>query len=285
MVAATASVAGQKAMKPAPFDYVRVDTAAEAQALLAEFGADARILAGGQSLLAVLNMRLAAPRLLIDIAGVPELDYVRSEGRMLAIGAAVTQASLQAFPGLYRALPLVALALPHVAHIQIRNKGTVCGSLAHADPSAELPLVATALGGEVVLASQAGRRSVAADAFFLGMLQTACAADEMIVEVRLPLAAPGDRHAFREVALRQGDFALVALAAVASGRRLSLAVGGVADRPVVRHWDELEEVDVADALNDYAWSLDAQDDVHATARYRRQLVRTLGGALLNEVRA
>jgi 2-furoyl-CoA dehydrogenase FAD binding subunit len=235
--------------------------------------------------MAVLNMRLATPRVLIDIARVPELDYFRTEDNTLAMGAAVTQAALHAFPGLDRALPLAALALPHVAHVQIRNKGTVCGSLAHADPSAELPLVATALGGEIVLASRAGRRHLAANDFFVGMLQTACAADEMIVEVRLPLAAPGERHAFREVASRHGDFALVALAAIASGRRVSLAVGGVADRPVVRHWHDLDAADVDDALNDYAWSLDAQDDAHASARYRRHLVRTLGRELLQEVRA
>jgi 2-furoyl-CoA dehydrogenase FAD binding subunit len=160
----------------------------------------------------------------------------------------------------------------------------VCGSLAHADPSAELPLVVTALGGEVVLASAAGRRQIAAVDFFLGMLQTACAPEEMIVEVRLPLAAAGERHAFREVASRQGDFALVALAAVASGPRLALAVGGVADRPVVRRWEGLDEAAIGDALNDFAWSLGAQDDAHASARYRRHLVRVLGRELLMEVR-
>ncbi|MGH8801321.1 MAG: FAD binding domain-containing protein [Casimicrobiaceae bacterium] len=272
-------------MKPASFDYLRVDNVSEAQALLAEHGADARILAGGQSLLAVLNMRLAAPRALIDISQVRELDYVRVDGNAVAIGAAVTQTSLQAFPGLERIVPLAARVLPSVAHLQIRNKGTVCGSIAHADPSAELPLVVIALGGEVVLGSTRGRRHVPADAFFLGMLQTACAADEMIVEVRLPVAAPGDRHAFHEVSLRQGDFALVALAAIASGDRLSLAVGGVADRPVVRHWNGMDDGAIDDALNHFAWSLAAQDDIHASARYRRHLVRVLGRRLLTEVRA
>jgi 2-furoyl-CoA dehydrogenase FAD binding subunit len=272
-------------MKPAPFDYVRVDSAAEAQGLLAEHGADARVLAGGQSLLAALNMRLAAPRLLIDISRVRELDHIDVDGDAVVIGAAVTQASLQAFPGLARSLPLAALALPSVAHVQIRNKGTVCGSIAHADPSAELPLVVTALGGEVVLGSRKGPRRVAAEAFFLGMLETACAADEMIVELRLPVAAPGHRYAFHEVALRQGDFALVALAAIGNGKRRSLAVGGVADRPVVRHWDGLDDHAVDDALNDLAWSLGAQDDIHASARYRRHLVRVLGRRLLREVQA
>jgi 2-furoyl-CoA dehydrogenase FAD binding subunit len=269
-------------MKPARFDYIRPDTPAEAQALLAEHGSDARILAGGQSLLAMLNMRLAQPGLLVDISRIAALAYIRIDGDRLAIGAAATQGALEAFPSLHQHVPLAALALPAVSHFQIKNKGTVCGSIAHADPSAELPLVLAALGGEVVLATAAARRSVAPGDFFRGMLQTACAADEMIVEVRLPLRAANTGYAFREVALRQGDFALVALAAVATPDSLLLAVGGVADRPVVRRWPRLDGVALQDALNDFAWALGAEDDAHATAPYRRHLVRVLGGQVLRE---
>lgn len=271
-------------MKPAPFDYVRADDANEAQALLAQHGSDARILAGGQSLIAMLNMRLAQPAVLVDISRIADLAYIRVDERHLAIGAATTQSALEAFPDLHKQVPLAALALPSVSHVQVKNKGTVCGSIAHADPSAELPLILAALGGEVVLAKASARRSVAANDFFRGMLQTACDADEMIVEIRLPRRAPGTGYAFREVALRQGDFALVALAAVATAQTLSLAVGGVADRPVVRQWSSLDDNEMEDALNDFAWSLDAQDDAHASARYRRHLVRVLGRKTLLEAR-
>jgi 2-furoyl-CoA dehydrogenase FAD binding subunit len=271
-------------VKPARFDYIRAETADEAQALLAQHGSGARILAGGQSLIAMLNVRVAEPEVLIDISQMDELAYIRADDGSLAIGAATTQSALEAFPGLREQVPLAALALPCISHVQVRNQGTVCGSLAHADPSAELPLVVTALGGEVVLASTAGRRRVAAAEFFRGMLQTACGADEMIVEARLPLRARGNGYAFREMALRQGDFALVALAAVASPDEVALAVGGVAERPTVRRWPGLDDSRVDDALNDFAWSLDAQDDAHATARYRRQLVRTLGRQVIAEAR-
>ena len=270
-------------MKPACFDYVLPDTPAEAQALLAQYGSDARILAGGQSLLAMLNMRLAQPKVLVDISRMKALDYIRIDGDRLAIGAAATQSALEAYPSLGEHVPLAALALPSISHFQVKNKGTVCGSIAHADPSAELPLVLAALGGEVVLASASARRRLLPDDYFRGMLQTACAADEMIVEIRLPLRAANAGYAFREVASRQGDFALVALAAVASADALLLAVGGVADRPVVRRWPRLDGVALADALNDFAWALGAEDDAHATAQYRRHLVRVLGGQVLRQV--
>ncbi|MGE5169634.1 MAG: FAD binding domain-containing protein [Rudaea sp.] len=269
-------------MKPARFDYVRADSAEEAQALLAEHGSEARILAGGQSLIAMLNMRLAQPEILVDISRVPGLAYIHADDGHLAIGAAATQSALEALPDLHAQVPLAARALPWISHVQVKNKGTVCGSIAHADPSAEMPLVLAALDGEVVLASSAARRRVPAGDFFRGMLQTDCAADEMIVEVRLPLRARGAGYAFREVALRQGDFALVGLAAVATPDGLVFAVGGVADRPIVRRWPRIDEGQIDDALNDLAWSLDAQDDAHATASYRRRVVRVLGRQVLAE---
>ncbi|MDQ2916328.1 MAG: FAD binding domain-containing protein [Pseudomonadota bacterium] len=269
-------------MKPARFDYIRPDTAREAQAVLAQYGHDARILAGGQSLLAMLNMRLAEPKVLVDISRMTELAYIRIDGDRLAIGAAATQGALEAYPALREHVPLAALALPWISHFQIKNKGTVCGSIAHADPSAELPLVLAALGGEVVLASASARRTLAPDDYFRGMLQTTCAPDEMIVEIRLPLRAPNVGYAFREVALRHGDFALVALAAVAAPDTLSLTVGGVADRPVMRRWPRLDGVVLEHALNDFAWALGAEDDAHASAQYRRHLVRVLGHKVLLE---
>lgn len=267
-------------MKPPPFDYVRADSADEAVALLAEYGDDARILAGGQSLMAILNMRLAAPRVLIDIHRASDLAGVANGSGRLGVRAAATQAALGRHDGLGNVAPLLAQALPHLGHFQTRNRGTVCGSIAHADPSAELPLCLVTLGGEVVLRSRRGRRTLPADEFFTGMLQTRREADELVEEVRFPAARARERHAFVEVAMRHGDFALVALAAVISPDGVRLGVGGVADRPQVAHWPSLAGDALDDALNQLAWQLGARDDRHATAAYRRHLVRALGKRLI-----
>lgn len=271
-------------MKPAAFDYVRAESADEAVQQLRALGADARILAGGQSLMAVLNMRLAQPSALIDISRTPDLDYVRVEGRTLAIGAAATQGSVEWRSSLPREVPLLAQAFPFISHFQIRNRGTVCGSVAHADPSAEIPLVLLALGGEVVLRSASKRRSLAAVDFFQGMLMTARAPDELLAEVRFPLAVDGQRSAFTEFSARHGDFAIVSVAAVSDAHGLRLAVGGVADRPRLAQWPaDLRGADLDSAINDFAWELEAQDDAHASATFRRHLVRRLGAQVLRQV--
>ncbi|WP_395408479.1 FAD binding domain-containing protein [Pseudoduganella sp. UC29_106] len=271
-------------MKPAAFDYLRAESAADAARQLRELGSDARILAGGQSLMAALNMRLAQPAVLIDISRTPDLDYVRATDGMLAVGAASTQGSVEWRPGLRSEVPLLAQAVPFISHFQIRNRGTVCGSVAHADPSAEIPLVLSALGGEVVLRHGDKRRTLAAADFFQGMLMTARAPDELVEEVRFPLAQPGQRSAFTEFSARHGDFAITSAAAVADKRGLRLAVGGVADRPQVAHWPaDLRGADLTTAINDFAWSLQAQDDVHASAQFRRHLVRQLGAQVLRQV--
>ena len=205
-------------MKPRPFDYVRPDTVEEALALLAEYGDDARILAGGQSLVPMLNLRLIDASVLIDISRIVELDVIRDHGRTVEIGAAVTQNKLMAWPQLGEKLPLLAAALPFVGHFQTRNKGTVCGSIAHADPSSEIPLALAVLGGEVVLRSkERGERVLGANEFQQDMLTTARESDELIVAVRFPVMA-GQGAAFREVARRHGDFAMVAVAALIDGK-------------------------------------------------------------------
>ena len=269
-------------MKPAAFDYIRADSADEAVALLAEYGDDARILAGGQSLMAILNMRLAQPKVLIDIHRAQDLYGIEDNGG-IRVRAAATQAALQRHAGLEGTAPLLAQALPHLGHFQTRNRGTVCGSVAHADPSAELPLCLATLDGEVVLRSKRGRRPLKARAFFTGMLQTARAAGELIEEVRFPQRRDGERHGFTEVSMRHGDFAIVALAAVVSADGICLGVGGVADRPTVAHWPRLDGAALDDALNQLAWELGAQDDTHATAVYRRHLVRMLGRELIGRL--
>jgi 2-furoyl-CoA dehydrogenase FAD binding subunit len=269
-------------MKPQAFDYVRPDTAEEAVGLLANAGPDARIMAGGQSLMAILNMRLAQPSMLIDISRVPDLNYVHVKDGHLAIGAAATQASVEWRETLAREVPLLKQAFPHISHFQVRNRGTVCGSVAHADPSAELPLALLVLGGHVVLRNKKARRVLAAEDFFQGMLMTARAPDELVEEVRYPLAAAGHRYAFDEFSGRHGDFAIVSVAAMAGPDGLRFAVGGVADRPRVKSWPLLKGHDLESAINDFAWELEARDDHHASAKFRRQLVRRLGRAVIEK---
>jgi 2-furoyl-CoA dehydrogenase FAD binding subunit len=268
-------------MKPAAFDYVRAEHLDEVLAGLAHQGGDTRIIAGGQSLMPMLNMRLARPRTLIDIMRLPELARIERKNGNITVGAGVRQATLLAWPELGEALALVAQALPWTGHVQTRSRGTVCGSIAHADPSAELPLVLCALDGEVHLRSAKRRRRVSARDFFAGMMATTRADDELIEAVSFP--ADQRRCAFREVARRHGDFAIVACAAVATQDGVRLAVGGVADMPVTREFPQLESGALDDALNSFAYELGARDDVHASARYRRDLVRLIGADLIREV--
>jgi 2-furoyl-CoA dehydrogenase FAD binding subunit len=268
-------------MKPAAFDYVRAEHLDEALDVLGREGSDARILAGGQSLLPMLNMRLAKPSTIIDIMRLTELNRIDSNAGTITVGAGVRQASLLDWPDLGRSLRLAALALPWTGHAQTRSRGTVCGSIAHADPSAELPLVLQVLKGEVHLRSAKRRRRVTAQDFFAGMMATTLADEELIEAVSFPA---GQEHcAFREVARRHGDFAIVACAAVKTDQGVRLAVGGVADMPVARDFPRLQGTALDDALNGFAYELDARDDVHASARYRRDLVRAIGRDLVREV--
>ena len=272
-------------MKPSPFDYVRAMSAEEAVASLDGAGDEARILAGGLSLVPMLNFRLVEPSVLIDISGIDDLDYIRQDDGVVEVGASTRQSTLERWDGIAGKLPLVHAALPHIGHYQTRSRGTVCGSVAHSDPSSELPLCLATLGGEVVLRSVAGERRVAAKDFQTGMLTTSKRDDEMVAAVRFPVDEPGWGYAFVEMAQRRGDFAIVALAAAASADRIRLGVGGVADHPAVREWDALEADALDDALNAFAWDLGGYDDVHASARYRRELVRRLGRKVIEEARS
>ncbi len=263
-------------MKPAAFDYIRAGDLSEALDALARHGSDARIIAGGQSLLPMLNMRLAKPAVLIDVMGIPGLDEVRREGDAIVVPAGVRQAALMCRPDLSTEQPLLAAALPWLGHYQTRARGTVCGSAAHADPSAEIPLCLVALDGEIRLRSRKKSRTVKAGEFFAGMMVTDKSDDELIEAVVFPAAHPGTGHAFREVARRHGDFAIVGCAAVVTADAIHLAVAGVADKPERRSFPLLHGSALSDALNAFAWDLDARDDFHATARLRRDLVRSLG---------
>ena len=225
-------------MKAPAFAYVKPKSLAEVFDLLERHGEAARILAGGQSLVASLNLRLSAPELLIDITGLPGLSAIRVQGQTLSIGALVTQSEIEQSPDIARHLPLIAQAVPHIAHVAIRNAGTWGGSIALADPAAEHPACALALGASFVIASRRGERRVAAQDFFRGLYATALEPGEVLVAGEYPVLAPGYRSAFVELARRRGDYAIVGLAAhgrVQSGKYsdMRLAFLGAGETPVL----------------------------------------------------
>jgi 2-furoyl-CoA dehydrogenase FAD binding subunit len=270
-------------VKPAPFAFVRPQGLQHAlEALAADPGA--KVLAGGQSLVPLLSMRLAAPSTLVDINGVPDLDAVLVEEKGVHVGALARHADVLASPDVGRVQPLVSLALAHVAHATIRNRGTTVGSIVHADAAAEMPMVLTLLGGAMTVASTRGTRTIPASDLFAGPLETTLHHDEIALEAFFPALAPGEGVAFEEIARRHGDYALVGVGAVVrveSDRVLSARAGylSVCDVPTVV--DLTEAWDDADALAERALAaLDPADDLHATAAYRAQLVRVLTGRVL-----
>lgn len=250
-------------MKSAPFEYRRAGSVEEAVADLAAAGDDANVLAGGQSLVPLLNMRLVRPSLLVDVNGVPGLGEVVLEDGRARVGATVRQAD----PRL-RELPLLTECLPLVGHTATRNRGTVCGSIAHADAAAELPLALTLLGGSVVAASPRGRREIPADEFFVTHFTTVLAPDELVVETVWP-RQEGWSYAFEEFAQRHGDFALCSAAAAARGDELRVAVGAVVDRPT------LLDVDPEQPGESAAAEVEPWGNMHASPEYQRHLVRVL----------
>ena len=272
-------------MKPAPFAYHKARSLDDAVALLAA-NKDARLLAGGQSLIATLNMRLSAPPMLIDINGIGGLDGIALEDGMVKIGALVRHAEAQRSDVIAQHAPLIARAMPHIAHVAIRNRGTLGGSIAFADPAAELPACLLALDGEVEATGPKGKRTIKAADFFKGLFETALAPDEMLTAIRVPAADKDTRIGFAELARRHGDYAIVGLAASAraSGKGLSdvrLAYFGVGDTPVRATKAEaaLEKGDVEAAVA--ALDLDPNDDVQATAAVKKHLA----GVLLRRVAA
>ncbi|MFD2184249.1 FAD binding domain-containing protein [Rhodoplanes azumiensis] len=269
-------------MKLAEVDYVRAETVAHALALLAETGVDSKVLAGGQSLMPLLAMRLAGPQRLIDINRVAGLDRLEVVGDRLVIGALVRHHHIAADPLVARAAPLLAAAAPHVAHPAIRNRGTFAGSLAHADPAAEFPACVLALGAEITLASASGTRTAAAGDFFEGLYQTAVRPDELLIAVSVPVATPASRFAFVEFSRRSGDYALAGLAAAAraDGDRLTevrLAFFGIGDTPVLAAEAAviLSSGPIDDALIERAVaslaSVEVRDSAAAGETYRRHL--------------
>lgn len=271
-------------MKPAPFAYKKVRTLKEAVTLLAKHKDNARLLAGGQSLIATLNMRLSAPALLIDINDIKGLDGIVKKGKFVEVGALARHAQVERSEVISRYAPLIALAMPHIGHPAIRNRGSFGGSIAFADPAAELPACLLALGGEVDIVSAKGKRKVKADAFFKGLFETALRPQEMITAVRVPAANKTMRVGFAELARRHGDYAIVGLAASARAdikglADVRLAYFGVGNTPV-----RAKKAEAALAIGDIdaavkALDLDPHDDVQATAKTKKHLA----GVLLRRV--
>lgn len=280
-------------MKPAPFAYVRPESLEDAIGVLDEHGEGARVLAGGQSLMATLNMRLSAPEILVDIGRVPGLASIAETDDGLRIGAMTRHAEVEASDLVASQAPLIASAMPHIAHPAVRNRGTFGGSIAFADPAAELPACAVALGARMTIAGKGGTRTVDADTFFRGLYETALEPGEVLTAVDVPGIGVGWKSGFGELARRHGDYAMIGLAAhveVEDGRfgQGRLVFFGAGERPVsaVRsaallqgeNWSDALGARIADALKE---ELDPFEDLNADAAMRRHLAgvlvrRTLG---------
>jgi CO/xanthine dehydrogenase FAD-binding subunit len=282
-------------MKPAPFDYVRPATLAEACALLAD-DEDARLIAGGQTLVPMLAMRLARPAKLVDIMRLPELAGIRQEDGAVVVGATTRQAQAERDPVILASLPMLARVLPWVGHPPTRNRGTIGGSIANADPAAEIPLVAVTLGAEILLATPLGPAPMSADDFFIGPMLTTIGQGECIHAIRFPVW----RHArigtgFFEISARRSDFAFVAAAAQVALDDddccvdVALGVGGVGDRPLRLDVSslagtKLDAASLSEAVKAASDGIDATSDLHASAGYRRRVAVTLCVRALEQAR-
>ena len=277
------------AMKAAPFEYTRVSTLAEACELLSEHGGDAKLIAGGQSLVPMMAMRLARPAWLVDINRLEELKHVEVRDDALVVGATVRQCVIERDADAIRSLPLMSRALKWVGHVQTRNRGTVGGSIVHADPSAEIPLVACVLDATLVLQDASGQSEVSAREFFFAPMVTAIAPEQCLAEIRFPVwKAARLGCSFEEVSIRHGDFALVSACAQvaldADGKctQAALGIGGASPFPhalpeigAMLEGKMLDEMLIEDAATAAADLIDPDGDLHATAEYRRFLARML----------
>lgn len=271
-------------MKPPPFSYVAPESVAECLALLAQYGSDAKILAGGQSLMPLLALRMARPGVVIDIGRIKELNFARKEGDVVRIGAGLRQRAIEHDPIFARELPLLRQAVGFIGHVATRSRGTIVGSLCHADPAAELPVCAALLNAEFVIVSQGGERKIAAKQFFESALVTVLKDDELVTEVRFPSQMPDMGFAFSEIARRHGDFAMVSVGAItqrngASQVDSAIALGGVGATPLVFGVEDFAHGDGAASYkrtaNAVMEALEPQDDLHATADYRRAIAGVL----------
>ena len=284
-------------MKPARFAYHAPATVDEAIALLTRYGGEAKLLAGGQSLMPLMNFRVARPAALIDLNAIASLGYIREEDGQVRFGAMTRQRAIEFSPVVRRRLPLLAEATALVGHLPIRSRGTIGGSLAHADPSAEYPAILAALDGVVVTRGPRGERTLQASELFQSYLTTSLGPDEILVEVRLPAMAAGAGFAFEEFSRRHGDFAIVGIATmlVGDGQHCAtarLATAGAGPVPMrlrsaeeILERDGLSEAAVEAAARRAAELVEPDSDIHASAAYRRNLTRVLTGRALRRAKA
>jgi CO/xanthine dehydrogenase FAD-binding subunit len=271
-------------MKPAPFEYVRAASLADALETLHQRGDDAKVLAGGQSLVPLMNFRLARPAVLVDLNGLADLAFIRPEPGALAVGAMTRQRAIEKSAVVRERAPLLAEATPWIGHLPIRTRGTLGGSLVHADPAAEYPVVMAALDAEFTLARKGGTRRVGAADFFETYLSTTIAPDEILTEIRVPDLPPGAAVAFLEISRRHGDFAIVAAAVAVdldrAGRiaHARIALGGVGPKPVRGRAAERMLAGqrptaalVAEAAASVRAETDPPEDIHASTEYRREM--------------
>jgi aerobic carbon-monoxide dehydrogenase medium subunit len=282
-------------VKPAPFAYVRAASLEQVFDLLARYGDDARVLAGGQSLIPTLNLRLSAPALLIDINGLEELAGIAVEDGMVRIGALTRQRTIEDSSEIVRDAPLLHMAMPYIAHPAVRNRGTIGGSIALADPAAELPACAVALDAEIELRGAAGPRTVAATEFFRDLYETDLRPGELVSAVLMPKPEPGHRSAIAEFARRQGDYAMTGLAAQAriDGTALAdvrLVFFGVGAKPVrapaadaVLEGREIDQATVRAAQDALAEDLEPTGDLQASAATKLHLARVLTARVLRQL--
>lgn len=284
-------------MKPAPFAYVRAETLDQVFDLLDEHGDDARILAGGQSLMATLNMRLSAPEVLIDINRIPGLSDILADGETLHIGALARHSEVLESDLVRKHAPLIAKAMPHLAHQAIRNRGTFGGSVAFADPAAELPAVTRVLGARFVLQGRNGTRTVAADDFFQGLFETDLKENEILVGAKIPAIRRGERTAFMELARRHGDYAIVGVAVQGrfednSFADMSLGFFGAGDQPILAktamaalNGQANSEETIKKAQDALDADLDPMPDLNGPAEMKMHLARVLTKRALAELAA
>lgn len=283
-------------MKPAPFDYYKPKTLAEALNLLAQFGESAKPLAGGQSLVPMMNMRLARPAQLIDLNDLRELDYLKVENGELRIGAMTRQRSLERSAIVAEGWPLLREATRYVGHVQIRNRGTVGGSLAHAYPAAELPVAMTALNATLVLRNQENERAVAAEEFFVDAMTTTLKTTELLVEIRVPAVPARTGWSFQEISRRHGDFALMGVAGLltlngdGAIEQAGLVFCGATPHRATKIGQHLagyrpETALFHDAANLAAAELDPESDIHASAAYRKEVAKVLARRALEQAAA
>ena len=263
-------------MKPASFDLFQPIDWSETLNVLKNYEKDAMILAGGQSLIAMMNMRIAKPKVLIDINSIEDDMKLIEHKETIEIGPLYRQLELEIRHKTKKDLPLIAQCLPFIGHQQHRARGTVIGSLCHADPSSEIPLCFLALQGKVKLRNYYSQRIINAEDFFLGPLLTSKKDNEIVASVIFPKVTKNTGYAFKEISQKYGDFAMASFAAIAKENHVRFVVGGVCDQLVPIEWHTNDLKEIKTNLNDFAWDLNTKTDQYASSRYKREIVRNLG---------